>query len=357
MMNDMSGAQVARAFHAEIVGPLLAQRMPGLRYAAARLGSGSDVLGFDDETSRDHDWGCRLTLLFDSAEHLDALRELLERELPESFRGMPVRFPTSWEPAVSHNVQVETVMDFAASRLGVNPRHGLSVVDWLSLPGQSILEVTAGPVFHDGTTQLSQLRELLQWYPPAVEKYVLSSGWQRLTQWYPIIGRTADRQQDVQSRLLTARLVDDVMHLAFVLCRRWPPYRKWREAAFRDLPVAPMPLLDALTATGWREREKALTTSVEILAAVQRTLGLPTPERIVTPFWDRPYSTVDDSAPRMLFDAIADPLVARLPFGVGCVEQWVDSVDVLSYPERRASVIAAYRSWIGGAQVAHTGGA
>lgn len=36
-------------------------------------------------------------------------------------------------------VDVSTVMDFGASRLGVDPRCGLSIVDWLSLPEQNVL--------------------------------------------------------------------------------------------------------------------------------------------------------------------------------------------------------------------------
>src|SRR5436190_17044788 len=61
----MSGCELAQQFYAEVVAPLLARAMPRLRYAAGRLGSGSDVLGLDDAMSRDHDWGCRLTLLVD----------------------------------------------------------------------------------------------------------------------------------------------------------------------------------------------------------------------------------------------------------------------------------------------------
>ena len=76
-------------FHADVVGPLLARRLPRLRYAAGRLGSGSDVLGLDDATSRDHDWGCRLTLLVDEPDSgvLPQVSELLERELPDTYQG------------------------------------------------------------------------------------------------------------------------------------------------------------------------------------------------------------------------------------------------------------------------------
>jgi hypothetical protein len=106
-----AGQELAAAFHREVVRPLLAHELPGLRYAAARLGSGSDVLGLDDTRSRDHDWGLRLTLLVDHADHavVPVADQLLARSLPESYRGFPVRFATTWDPAVSHRVGVSTV--------------------------------------------------------------------------------------------------------------------------------------------------------------------------------------------------------------------------------------------------------
>jgi hypothetical protein len=65
----LTGTELALGFFTGAVEPLLSRAVPGLRYAAARLGSGSDVLGLDDAMSRDHDWGCRLTVLVDEDDH------------------------------------------------------------------------------------------------------------------------------------------------------------------------------------------------------------------------------------------------------------------------------------------------
>ena len=214
--------------------------MPGLRYAAGRLGSGSDVLGFDDAMSRDHDWGCRLTLLVDEADcaAMPQVSLLLERELPESYRGFPVRFPVTWDSSFTHQVEIATVAGFAASRLGIDPTAELSVADWLVLTGQSVLEVTAGPIFVDRTAGLAQVRARLNWYLPDIEQYVLAAGWQRLSQEMPMVGRTAEHGDEIGSRMLSTRLADDLISLAFTLSRRWQPYPKWRGTAFRALPVA-----------------------------------------------------------------------------------------------------------------------
>ena len=97
---------------------------------------------------------------------MQRVRRVLEDELAERFGGFPVRFPVTWDPSVSHRVEVATVADFATSRLGVDPTQGMSVLDWLSVTGQSVLEVTAGPVFADRTRTLAPARALLAWYPP-----------------------------------------------------------------------------------------------------------------------------------------------------------------------------------------------
>jgi len=259
----LAGGELAREFHADVVRPLLTAAMPGLRYAAGRLGSGSDVLGFDDAMSRDHDWGCRLTVLVDEADRaaIPHICLLLERELPESYRGLPVRFPVTWDSSCTHQVEIATVAGFAASRLGIDPTAGLSAADWLVLTGQSVLEVTAGPVFADRTAGLAPVRARLNWYPPDIERYVLAAGWQRLSQEMPMVGRTAEHGDEVGSRMLSTRLADDLISLAFTLSRQWSPYPKWRGTAFRALPVS-ADLAGLLTAAEaaphWRDRESAL---------------------------------------------------------------------------------------------------
>jgi hypothetical protein len=346
----LTGAELSRGFWAEAVAPLLAAEMPRPRYAAGRFGTGSDVLGLDDAMSRDHDWGCRLAVLVDSGEcdAVPALRELLARRLPASFRGHPVRFPLSWDSSVSHRAEVATVGEFAADRLGADPVRGLTVLDWLTLTGQSVLEVTAGLVFADDTRELRLVRSLLRWYPPDVERYVLAGGWQRVSQRLPFVGQTADRGDELGSRLLCAGLADDLMWLAFAMSRRWPPYEKWRGVVFRDLPVASSLsdlLLVSVTAGGWREREAALYAGIEVLTSLQRSAGLPAPSSGVVPFHDRPYRGLNDELAAGLLAGVTDPAVAALPAGVGCLERWADSVDVLSSPSRRAGARAAYLAW------------
>ena len=60
----MKGLALSRAYFFEAIRPILAKRVTeiGQSYAAALLGWGSDVLGNDDELSRDHEWGPRCLL-------------------------------------------------------------------------------------------------------------------------------------------------------------------------------------------------------------------------------------------------------------------------------------------------------
>jgi hypothetical protein len=358
-MTELSwaGTEIARLFHAEAVAPLLAREFPRLRYAAARLGSGSDVLGLDDGRSRDHDWGCRLTLLVDEpdAGAVPEISGLLERDLPETFRGFPVRFGVSWDRTATHNVEVATVGGFAASRLGVSGGAGASAaapgdwssLDWLTLTGQGALELTAGPVFADTTDTLGPLRSALAWYPPEVERYVLAAGWSRIGSELPFLGRTADRGDDLGSRVISARMADTLMHLAFLTERRWMPYRKWRGTVFASLPVAARmtePLARAVTAPAWKDREDALAAAAEEVLAAQRARGLPVTDTATAPFWDRPYRTVPGELPARLLKGITDPWLASLPAEMGSLEQWADSHEILARPHRQAALQAAYRA-------------
>ena len=345
-MTAASGIELARSYYRDVVGPLL-DRRSGLRYAAARLGGGSDVLGLDDEMSRDHDWGLRLNVLV-PADQVAAVGAYLEASLPPMYDGRPTRFATSWGAGEQTQVEVSSTRDFAVSRLGLDPRDGLDPQAWLGLTGQSILEVTAGEVFHDGAGELSAVREALGWYPDDVWRYVLAADWSRLAEELPLAGRAGQRGDDTGSRVVMGRLVRTALHLGFLLARRWPPYAKWLGTAFGPLDVVGStadPLEQAMSGASWRVREDGLVDAVEALLAAQRGLGFRSPRRATQAFWDRPFRTVRPDVAGLLLDDVTDPAVRGLPAGVGAVEQWADSVAVLGPADRR---LALARTSLGG---------
>ena len=53
------GLELSRLFYQEAVRPILDAVFPGLPHSAALLGRGSEVLGFDDAMSTDHNMTCR----------------------------------------------------------------------------------------------------------------------------------------------------------------------------------------------------------------------------------------------------------------------------------------------------------
>src|SRR5215212_1430058 len=81
------GLELSSALYTEIVAPMLAETYPNLRYAAALIGYGSEVLGYDTARSTDHEWGPRLLLLVSEEDHAHRERivEVLAERLPAMF--------------------------------------------------------------------------------------------------------------------------------------------------------------------------------------------------------------------------------------------------------------------------------
>lgn len=227
------GLELAEAFYVRAVSPLV-----GVPHAACLLGEGSEVLGFDTPRSQDHEWGPRVQILV-SAEHLGAVSARIDDGLPPVFDG----FDTAWfsltAGSVTHHVEVSTVADWITGALGLDPRAGMDAAQWLGLPQQRLLNVTAGRVFRDDTGALTRIRELLDWYPPDVWRWLMLSGWHLIGNAEPMRGRCAETGDALGTRLLTATLCRRIMELAFLQERRYRPYDKWFAAAFRRLDAAP----------------------------------------------------------------------------------------------------------------------
>ena len=339
MPDFVPGLELAEAFYGEAVAPLLGE----VRHSAARLGGGSEVLGFDDARSTDHGWGPRLQVFVEPGE-VSRVRSAVDDSLPDAFRGWPTRF--GWdEVPVSHHVTVAALGDWLVGALGFDPRAELSVRDWLTTPQQLLLEVTGGAVFHDGLGELGAVRAALAWYPDDVWLWLLACQWRRLDQEEPFVGRAAEVDDELGSRVLAARLVRDVMRLCFLFERRYAPYGKWLGSAFRRLEawgaIGPA-LRKALAATDYPAREAALVEALEGAAARHNALGVTRPvDATVRLFYERPFRVLGSGRfVEACLEEVSDPWLRGLPL-IGAVDQLVDSTDVLSYPPvaRRAGAI------------------
>ena len=346
----MPGLRLAGEFYAAVVRPLLDEAFPGLRYAAALIGAGSEVLGFDTERSTDHDWGPRLLLFLDDEDagaSAEDVEEVMTGRLPSSFGPYPVRFAVTGDPdgGERHRVAVFGLGGWLTGQLGFDPRPGVSVTDWLGAPWQRLAEVTGGAIFADRTGQLTRARTTLRWYPRDVWCYVLACQWSRIAEEEAFPGRCAEAGDELGSAVVTARLARDLMGLWLLMSRRYPPYSKWLGSAFALAPGAGelgAELRAALAAPAWPERERHLSRAFVLAAAAHNRLGLTEPlDPSVRPYYSRPYQVLDAGRfAAALRGVITDPEVSRRP-PVGAASQFLDSTPALGGLRYPRAVIAA----------------
>jgi hypothetical protein len=348
----LGGLRLSGLFYEEAVRPVLQTHFPGLRHSAGLIGYGSEVLGYDTPRSTDHEWGPRLLLFLSPEDHrarADRLVEILRHELPHEFGGYPTHFGEPDEEGVrlaeekasgpvDHKVEVHTVRGFFAAWTGLDPFEEWGPADWLCVPQQRLLEVTAGTLYHDGLGALEEARAKLSYYPRDVWLYLLAAQWRRVGQQEAFVGRTGEAGNELGSRLVAAGLVRDLMGLCFLMERRYAPYAKWFGTAFSGLGCAPRlgPVLEAVLRTGsWKEREGRLSEAYAILAGMHDALGLTPPlDTGVSRYHDRPYLVVHAGRfAAALEGAIGDPAVLRIRHRAGALDQICDSTDVLAHPD------------------------
>jgi hypothetical protein len=346
------GLKLAEEFHKEIVRPILTSVFPGLAYTAALIGNGSEVLGFDDNISMDHNWGPRLMLFLSGEDHprySEQVRQVLAKQLPHEFKGYPTNFsaptpenggaqvlkPLSDGP-VNHRISIHTVHGFFSEYLGFDISQALEPVDWLTFSEQRLRGITAGGVFHD-ELDLNAMRARFSYYPQDVWLYLLASGWKRIGQEEHLMGRAGMVGDELGSALIGARLVRDLMRLCFLMEKTYPPYSKWFGTAFKQLACGPTlwPIFQAaLCAETWQTREGYLVRAYEYIAALHNALKITDPvSEKATSFYGRPFRVIAQNGfAEALQKSIHDPAVKRIAERtmIGNLDMVSDNVDLVS---------------------------
>ncbi len=243
----MKGMDLSRAYYHQIIRPLIVDRFPEIAatHAAALIGWGSDVLGNDDEYSRDHEWGPRCILLLPDAliEHAADLWRELNSEIPADFLGYHTRFVPDEglvrrpsDNAGDVHIEITTCSKYFRRSIGtVKPESDLQ---WLTIPEHKLLEVTSGEVFYDGTGELTSLRDFYKaYYPLDVWKYRLAYAWMSLAYDVDLIGLCDARGDILSARHCLNESIFRIIKLTHLLNRVYShAYPKWLGKQFYKLP-------------------------------------------------------------------------------------------------------------------------
>lgn len=234
----MTGLELARAFWEEVGRPAFHAHCPQVldRAAVGLVGEGSECFGFDDEISRDHDWGpgfC-LWLTGEDLQRLAPAARAVWDRLPRQFWG----FARLREDPLS------------AGRVGILDtdgfyRHFLALDhlpetpwEWNLLPEAGLAAATNGQVFSDPLGAFTQRREhLLAYYPEDVRRKRLAAHCALAAQSgqynYP---RCLKRGETVAAFSALGEFLDHAQAAVFLLCRTYRPYYKWSHRAMTALP-------------------------------------------------------------------------------------------------------------------------
>ena len=347
MTGFVKGLDLCESFFREIAGPILGREFPSLRYSAGVIGSGSEVIGFDDAMSTDHMWGPRFQLFL--PEDVDASREGIAAALvtgfPYEYRGFSTNFSPpdpadngvrKQEPVlegpIDPLVETHTLRSYFGDYLGYAPFEEISVPQWLTFPEHRLLGITSGRVFHDDLG-LMDVRAKLGYYPHDIWLWMMAAQWTLIAEEEAFVGRCGVVGDELGSAVIAARQVQRIMRLCFLMEKQYAPYGKWFGSAFRRLKIAPTlsPVLEnVLQAAHWKEREGYLGRACTIVGDKHNTLNLTEQLSSATrPYFGRPFRVL--SAERFadaLREKIHDPELQRLVPAIGSVSQFSDSTAV-----------------------------
>lgn len=226
---ESPGLALTRRYARELAWPALARALgaDAERLALGSVGDGSERFGFDDEVSRDHDWGVSLCVWVPDGE--DALagrvRETLVG-LPGAFEGWPVL--GIHVPCPPGRAGVLSVGGHYRRFTGC-ARGPETLEEWDDVPEHALAAATNGQVFRDGCGAFTAVRErLLRGYPEPVRLKRVAQRCLDFAQAGQVgLVRALVRGDRAGAWLAYARVTEAACLLAHALERRYCPYYKW----------------------------------------------------------------------------------------------------------------------------------
>ena len=235
--SETTGLPLSRAFfetHKSTIMDHLPQELTN-RLVIGLVGEGSECFGFDDEFSRDHDWGPAFCLWLPEAE-ISRWAPVLETaltELPDEFHGLPTRMRPDLR---NGRVGLMSTESFYARFLR-HPRVPQHWREWRAIPEHHYAVCTNGELFLDGPSETSTpvssdfgaIRAgLLNHYPKELcqKKIATRCGLMAQAGQYNLL-RSLKRKDTITATLCAAEFTRETLYLVHLLAGKFMPFYKW----------------------------------------------------------------------------------------------------------------------------------
>jgi len=235
----MKGLALAEAYYHEVGRPMIREHFAdgADRPAAGLAGPGSECFGFDDEISRDHDWGPAFCLWLTDDDYLQ-----IGDRLQQAYLGLPPTVmgfgPRQASPGEEWRVGVGRTADFFRRFTGLD-RPPKTLQEWLRIPEPNLATCTNGKVFCDPLGDFTRWRlALLDYYPEDVRLKKIASRCITIAQTGQYnFARSIRRAELFSASYSVVKFCADAIALVFLLNRRYAPFYKWLHRAVKDLPL------------------------------------------------------------------------------------------------------------------------
>ena len=231
---NLQGLALSRAYYEACGKPMLTERFGDWmdKIAVGLVGEGSDCFGYDDETSRDHDWGPDFCIW---------ITEETDREIGEALRAAYGELPETFEgyrrsPVKQGNGRrgVQTVQGFYSRLLGDRTWEAaegvtLSEAFWQQVTDEGLAAAVNGAVFWDGQGIFTGVRTVLQQgYPERIRLLKLAEACARFSQSAQYnYERMRKRGEDLTAEILLADGLKAAAKSLFYMKNQYPPHHKW----------------------------------------------------------------------------------------------------------------------------------
>jgi hypothetical protein len=233
----MKALDLSEKYFIETAFPALQTKFPELvsRMAVGLVGNGSECFGYDDEISRDHDWGIDFFIWLSESDRemipqVAAFKKRLFEETPPEFK----RERSEYGALIS----VMTAGDFYKQLIGF-PEGPDEIKQWRMAPEENLSMTVNGRVFYDGDGRFTKTREkLLQYFPEDLRRKKMAARCMALAQTgqYNYM-RMSQRQDWVTVQAVLTRFCENAAGIVFLLNRTFRPFYKWAYRKLKELPI------------------------------------------------------------------------------------------------------------------------